>query len=246
MKSERISLNPSSPTEETPIAPPSAIDALRRAGAETADPARFRFIEALARRAASYRGAARLCIDARLAAAVQACRARCEETKETEASAATEAQDAAPGPLAGLLERLDESIASMETSVALEAESLPVDSLDTASGAQTTLRASRTGELKAVICFRDSWVRLSVERQLAKARAQMPDNAGPLNSQWLMLRALQQMHDVSSAGLSRFLSYAEALLWLEQVGSPVPFSPNSSSDPPPKPVVAPRQRKSPR
>ena len=46
--------------------------------------------------------------------------------------------------------------------------------------------------------------------------ADEPENAGPLNSHLLVLRALRQMHQTSPAYLKRFMDYADTLLWLEQ------------------------------
>ena len=46
------------------------IAALRARGAADADPLRFRYVEALARRAAAHEGAARAVLDAKLAAAL--------------------------------------------------------------------------------------------------------------------------------------------------------------------------------
>ena len=74
-------------------------------------------------------------------------------------------------------------------------------------------------ELKAVRFFRRSWARLSVDRQLTQSIARVPEQAGPLHSQRLVLRSLQLMRDVSPAYLDRFMSYVDALMWLEQAGS---------------------------
>ncbi len=72
-------------------------------------------------------------------------------------------------------------------------------------------------ELKSLRYFRSTWSRLSAEQQLAQALAQAPENAGPLNSHLLVLRALQLMQEVSPDYLQRFMSYADTLLWLEQM-----------------------------
>ena len=64
--------------------------------------------------------------------------------------------------------------------------------------------------------FRRSWSRLSLEQQLSRALNQAPENAGPLNSHFLVLQSLIRMRDVAPAYLENFIAYAEALLWLEQ------------------------------
>jgi hypothetical protein len=70
-------------------------------------------------------------------------------------------------------------------------------------------------ELKAVRQFSHTWARLRVDQQLARALARQPGNAGPLNSQRLMLQTLQRLRQLSPAYLQRFMAHADALLWLE-------------------------------
>ena len=72
-------------------------------------------------------------------------------------------------------------------------------------------------ELKAVAYFRDAWSRLSTEQQLTQTLAQAPENAGPMNSQHLVLRSLQVMREVAPDYLQGFMSYIDTLIWLEQV-----------------------------
>lgn len=63
---------------------------------------------------------------------------------------------------------------------------------------------------------RRDWKRLSLERELARSRAVRPQNPGPLNSQALMLRTLQQLQALAPAYLEAFVAQAEALAWLEE------------------------------
>lgn len=72
------------------------------------------------------------------------------------------------------------------------------------------------GELKSLRHFGGTWKRLSVHQAVALALAHAPENAGPLNSHFLVLQSLELMRDVSPAYLERFLPYVDALLWLEQ------------------------------
>jgi hypothetical protein len=71
-------------------------------------------------------------------------------------------------------------------------------------------------ELKAPSCFRDTWSKLRVDQQFHQALADEPENAGPLNSHFLVLRALRLMRDISPAYLKHFMDYADALLWLSR------------------------------
>lgn len=173
--------------------PAERIAALRARGAERLDPLRFHFIEALARRTAATGGPARSLLENRLARALDDCTARCAA-----APPPTAARPAAPGPLAELLDHLArENRSGFGPAVADGAITAP-------------------DELKAVACFRDTWDTLRLERQLHEVLADEPENAGPLNSHLLVLRALRQMHQTSPAYLKRFMDYADTLLWLEQ------------------------------
>src|SRR5690606_15761166 len=65
--------------------------------------------------------------------------------------------------------------------------------------------------------FRNTWARVSANGLLRRSQAQVPDNAGPLNSSSLAHRALMLMRDQSPAYLHHFLSYMDALSWMEQL-----------------------------
>lgn len=181
----------------------AVIAALRERGAERFDPVRFRFIEALGRRAEAYQGEARQLLDERLDQALQEYSARLEQAQEkTEESAGDLASQSPLAELAAYIAQRS-SPDSVER-VAPNGES----SID--SPAETST------ELKSVRYFRDTWSRLSVDQQLTQALAQAPENAGPLNSHLLVLRAFERMRDISPEYLNRFMSYVDALLWLDQ------------------------------
>jgi hypothetical protein len=75
--------------------------------------------------------------------------------------------------------------------------------------------------------FRSTWSRLRVERQLTQSQSQVPENAGPLNSDRLVLRVLQTLREVSPAYLNRYVAYLDALMWLDQAragGLPTPVA----------------------
>ena len=69
--------------------------------------------------------------------------------------------------------------------------------------------------LRSIARFQDTWARLSTEQQLTRTLAQAPENAGPMNSQHLVLRSLQCMQDIAPDYLQGFMSYVDALIWLE-------------------------------
>jgi hypothetical protein len=64
--------------------------------------------------------------------------------------------------------------------------------------------------------FRRSWSRLGAEQRLSQARAVLPDNAGPLNSQALVHRALATMRELSPAYFEHFSGYLDELFRIEQ------------------------------
>lgn len=72
-------------------------------------------------------------------------------------------------------------------------------------------------DLDVLEYFRETWSKLSTNGNLRQSLAQVPENAGPLNSSHLMHRALSLMHDVSPDYLRHFLRHADALSWLEDM-----------------------------
>lgn len=88
--------------------------------------------------------------------------------------------------------------------------------------AQLAREAPPAGELKALRDHRGTWVRLGMEHRLAQTLAQVPDNAGPLNTQRLMHHALTVMGDTSPAYLQHFMAHVEALLALDALNRPAP------------------------
>jgi hypothetical protein len=162
---------------------PDPLAELRARGADRVDPVRFRYLEALARRAAAHGGDVRQLLERKLAQALSSYVAHCEAAPAP-ADPAPARLAAQGGPLAALVRQLE-----------LQAPA---------------------GELRALSLHRHCWTRLRVDRQLSLARAGMPGNAGPLNSQQLVLRALQLMRDISPAYLEGFMSQVETLLWLDR------------------------------
>jgi hypothetical protein len=68
--------------------------------------------------------------------------------------------------------------------------------------------------------YRSTWAALGAEQRLRQSSAQVPENAGPLNTQRLLHEALTLMREVSPAYLHRLLSQVEALLWLDPARPP--------------------------
>lgn len=197
------------PPPSSAVAPADEIDpacmlaALRDAGADRHDPVRFRFIEALARRAATHAGVARRRLDERLAQAITAYSERfaAVDPPASVPLASPPGVEVAPGPLAGLLAHI-------------RAHQPPAREVSQADAAPVGMATAI--ELKAVTYFKEEWSKLRVDQQLAQSLAKVPDNAGPFNAHLLAVRSLQLMSDIAPAYLKDFLSYLDALIWLEQ------------------------------
>lgn len=175
----------------------STLDAWRERGADRLDPVRFHFIEALHRRAASHSGEARRILDDRLSTLLAAY----ARDLENAASQTAHAAEPARGALAGLIEYM-----SLCASVASDGPK-----------AGHTLPRSSYPEMEALDYFRKTWTKISAERQFRQSLAQVPGNAGPLNSSSLVHRSLSLMRELSPGYLQQFLSYLDALSWMEQM-----------------------------
>jgi len=186
------------------------LDAWRETGADRVAPVRFQFMDALARRAAAQGGEARRLLDGKLAALLQAYEAELDSASADVAENAPAPACAAPepGPLAALTAYIADPGAE-------------------ARGA-ADLRASYP-ELEVLEYFRGVWSRVSADRQVLQSQEQVHKNAGPLNSNQLVHRALSLMREVSPGYLQQFLSYTDALMWLEQVQTAIAPPPKEAA-----------------
>ncbi|WP_367068214.1 DUF2894 domain-containing protein [Oryzisolibacter sp. LB2S] len=164
-------------------------------------------MQALARRAATHSGPVRRLLDARLAelsaaqgGAADAVAAPGDAHGDASGDAipAARATDG-PGPLGWLARELARAHAA-----------------PTSEG----LTAPPQRELQVLQRHRATWTRLSAEERLRQALAQVPAQAGPLNSHHLVHRALMLMQAASPEYLQRFVPYVDALLALEQMQAP--------------------------
>lgn len=171
------------------------LEALRAQGAHLIDPIRFRYLEALARRTQSQPAAVQRVLRPRLEAAIADYASRVDQSVSLPAVTARSA------PLPSALIELNRYL--HERSRDEPHDALPGD-------------APRASEMKSVRRFSEVWSRIAAEQQVSQAVARGPENAGPLNSHRLMLRALHLMKGLSPDYLQRFLSQMDTLLWLEQ------------------------------
>jgi hypothetical protein len=178
--------------------------AWRERGVDRLDPVRYHFIEALARRASTHSGEAGRLLDDKLSALLQSCQADIEGDAHGSNAGdnAAKATSAGPGPLAGLT-------AYIASQAPTDGVRLDVD--DTADG------GGSSPELPAIDYFRNIWARVGAKQLLRQSQAKVPENAGPLNSTNLVHRSLALMRDLSPQYLQYFMSYVDALSWMEQL-----------------------------
>lgn len=212
------------------------IVSLRKAGADRFDPVRLHYIDVLARRAMAHQGSVRRMLDAKLAQALAAFRERFEQAqcdaRETLARSVQQYPDAqsdlqrlvVEGDFNGLRQfvttlKTREQCASLSALVHRLEHHSP-ETASTRGGTDTAVHVAAApgarSELKTIRKFRNTWSKLSADKQVAQALEQAPANAGPINSHMLVLRSLALMRDISPDYLNRFMSYADTLLCLDQ------------------------------
>ncbi|MBP6718768.1 MAG: DUF2894 domain-containing protein [Rhodoferax sp.] len=225
-------------TTESPSDPRAVMAALRQAGAAQWDPVRLHYLQVVLQRADGETGRVKELLQSRLSNAVAAYQARFERALNDARNAVTNATSTHPQAAAELQKRLDagdcKGVTQFLAALQQPTRRNPLGELRQYIAQQTTdglvSHADVTGglgqppELKTSRVFRNTWSKLSVDRQVAQALDQAPKNAGPINSHMLVLQALTQMRDISPDYLNRFTSYVDTLLALDQaeVSKPVP------------------------
>lgn len=201
------------------------LDSWRERGAERIAPMRFRFIDALHRRAAAHSGETRRLLDEKLTQALDEYSA---ELARAGFATADAAQDRAASqqrasqqrePVRGALSELIEYVArgaqpNADNRIGRAGKDR---SRDAAQPAPLRPDLSSWPEMDLLDYFRATWSRLSAERQLRQSEDRVPRNAGPLNSSSLVHRSLSLMRELSPGYLQHFLSYVDALSWVEQM-----------------------------
>jgi hypothetical protein len=212
---------------------------LRDEGGERFDAAGLHYLDTLARHAAAHEGSVRRMLETKLERALATFAERFAQARSAAAellAAACEAHSHAAAELQALFAggdfkglrqlratleareqcaALGELVSRLEPAVASAAGQTPAAPRDTHA-------ASPALELKTVRESRATWARMSVDKQLALAMKQAPQNAGPINSHMLVLRSLALMQDISPDYLSRMVTYVDTLLALDPGEKEVP------------------------
>ncbi|HEX5393207.1 MAG TPA: DUF2894 domain-containing protein [Rhodocyclaceae bacterium] len=230
----------------------AALAALRESRADQLDPVRFHFMETLAQRAQTQPTTVAKQLEAKLADALTDYQGRMKQAQKDAKKTLTQALKRFPAAADALQQRFDagDFKGLQQQATRLEAASRPALLADllayiaqsapamesTAEGAESVEGAAgETGgamggsmgsneqtELKSVRYFRDAWTKLNLNQVVTHSLATAPENAGPLNSHMLVLKAIELMRDTAPEYLSHFISYADTLLWLEQAMAAIP------------------------
>ncbi len=177
---------------------------LQQMGAQQLDPVGFHYLEALSTRANAHQGKVKDLLEVKLAVALDTYKSRLE-TRETPHRAVPATPPFAQQALRDLVHQLAQHGAVPASSALRET-------------------GSPRPELKSVKQFRNTWSKLSVNKQVKQALSQAPKHAGPLNSHMVALRSLALMRDISPDYLNRFMTHIDTLLCLEQGDKGMPSS----------------------
>ncbi|WP_342619385.1 DUF2894 domain-containing protein [Rhodoferax sp. GW822-FHT02A01] len=179
------------------------IAALRQHSGAQREQVRLHYLDLLATRVQTQQEPVKRMLEAKLIRALQELQSRLDQNQPPSVHDGAQATGAASAmsPLRALVHSLSQYSA---------------DSRDASDALAQRADATARPELKSVRKFRKTWSRLSTDKQLRQALDQAPKNAGPINSHMLVLRSLALMRDISPDYMNRFMSYADALLCLEQ------------------------------
>jgi hypothetical protein len=206
----------------------SLFESLRLAGAGHFDAVRLHYLQVLAQRAVSHPAPVKRLLDAKLAHALAAYKDRFEraqgETQDAVARIVRNHPDAAADLQrlfqGGDFKAVRQRMANLKNSanrvslgdLTRHLAQRSVSDVDAGSDSATGLGS----ELQTTQFFRDTWSKLSVGKRVTQELDNAPKNAGPINSHMLVLRSLATMRDISPDYLSRFTSYVDTLLSLDQ------------------------------
>ena len=179
-----------------PVSTEELLSTLRQAGAARVDAVGWHYIEVLAERSRSVPGPAQALLNHKLHRMLGELNARMNDEPARCEDVAREST-LSHSPLALLLQEMSP-----------QATTQP-------EGGIGNIKPWR-GESPRVQQFRKQLRKISVQKQVSRAIAQAPQNAGPINSHMLVLRALGLMRDIAPDYLNRFMTHLDTLLCLEE------------------------------
>ena len=179
-----------------PVSTEELLATLRQAGAARVDAVGWHYIEVLAERSRSVSSPAQALLSHKLHRMLGEFDARMNAEPARSGDGAR-GSNVSPSPLALLLQEMS-----------------PQASTQPQGGVGST--KPWHGESPRVQQFRKQLRKISVQKQVSRAIAQAPQNAGPINSHMLVLRALGLMRDIAPDYLNRFMTHLDTLLCLEE------------------------------
>jgi hypothetical protein len=191
------------------------LQAWRAEGADRLDPLRFGFIEALATRTPQHAGQARELLVQRLAVLLQA---YAKDLARTQAEGGdADSAGVVASPLGELLACMGRPVTGTSAVAAVAAGNDAGGSGADVAAEEQAVPAQAFQPLPVLDEMRTVWSRMRNDSQLRESLDQVPADAGPLNSDMLVHRALQLMQATAPGYLQHFIAYADALSSLQHL-----------------------------
>lgn len=176
---------------------PAILDAWREQGADRINPLAFHYMTALQRRMADHGGGARRVLQEKLSARINAY----AKDLERIACQATDGNAAPSTTLGELTDALNRRASARNSG----------DEIINTASRHTLPEMGVLGDVRKI------WSSVHANSQVQRSLEHSPENAGPLNSSSLVHRSLTLMRELSPGYLQQFMSYVDALSWLEQL-----------------------------
>ena len=181
------------------------LEAWREQGADRLNPLAFHYLVALQRRMAAHDGDARLVLENKFSVRINA---YAEEIERIDCKVADANNAASPTTLGDLTHELGNRANARNTRIV---------ATDPAASTTDTASHDTLPEMGVLDDVRKLWSSVHTSSQVRRSLQHSPENAGPLNSSSLVHRSLTLMREVSPGYLQQFMSYVDALSWLEQL-----------------------------
>ena len=219
------------PVEDTA----TALAALRSQGAQQLDPAGFHYLEVLLQRLPTQPDAVRHILQGRLQQALADYTQRFAQAHAAASDLVQKLSRQQPERTPALrrllvlgdtkaIQRMAQATPAVATSTPLAQLNQHIRAARQADEAPAATATTARTELASVRQFRASWSRHQAVDQVQQAVRRGPENAGPLNSQMLVIHSLALMRKLSPHYLQRFMAQVDDLLWLEQAHAQLPTS----------------------
>lgn len=183
----------------------TTLRAWRAAGAQQLDPVRFALVNGMVRRAEACSGPARERLHQRIGELMDAYAA------ERAGSGLPASSPSMPAPRTGIDGKTLTELTAQLNAQAASRRHAAAGSTRPAAPLAADAAAAQPHALPALEAVRATWARIQADQRLERSMQEAPANAGPLNSQQLVLRALLLMRSVSPGYLQRFMGYVDAL-----------------------------------